>query len=228
MFKQILVGVDGGAGGRDAIALAKLIVAAGGELTLAHVVPGDDEAYGGAGATYDAPDAEGAEALLETVREETGVEAHLRWRASSSVGRGLHQLCELIGADLLTMGSSRRGLLGRVLSGMTPERRSAARHVRSRSRRLTTHGGRVHCGRLASGTTALPRASTHCRWPGCWPTHPAPSSQRSRLCRFRQAPSSGQGRSITRPRASSRMRADGSLRSVTSSHTRPTVSPPRS
>ena len=117
MFKQILVGVDGGAGGRDAIALAKLIVAAGGELTLAHVVPGDDEAYGGAGATYDAPDAEGAEALLETMREETGVEAHLRWRASSSVGRGLHQLCELIGADLLTMGSSRRGLLGRVLIG---------------------------------------------------------------------------------------------------------------
>ena len=72
MFKQILVGVDGGAGGRDAIALAKLIVAAGGELTLAHVVPGDDEAYGGAGATYDAPDAEGAEALLEKVREEQG------------------------------------------------------------------------------------------------------------------------------------------------------------
>ena len=36
---------------------------------------------------------------------------------SSSVGRGLHELCEVIGADLLVVGSSRRGVLGRVLIG---------------------------------------------------------------------------------------------------------------
>jgi nucleotide-binding universal stress UspA family protein len=116
MFKQIVVGVDGRAGGRDAVALAKLLVAAGGELTLAHVVPGDAHACRG-GPAYEAPEAERAEALLKTVREEAGVEAHLRWRGSSSVGRGLHELCELIGADLVTVGSSRRGLLGRVLIG---------------------------------------------------------------------------------------------------------------
>jgi nucleotide-binding universal stress UspA family protein len=51
------------------------------------------------------------------VRGETGVEAHLRWYGSSSVGRGLHELCAVIGADLLVVGSSRRGLLGRVLIG---------------------------------------------------------------------------------------------------------------
>jgi nucleotide-binding universal stress UspA family protein len=117
MFEQIVVGVDGRAGGRDAVALAKLLVAAGGELTLAHVVPGDAHAYRGADAAYEGPEAERAEALLETVREETGVEAHLRWYGSSSVGRGLHELCELIGADLVAVGSSRRGLLGRVLIG---------------------------------------------------------------------------------------------------------------
>ena len=117
MFKQIVVGVDGRAGGRDAIALAKLLVAAGGELTLAHVVPGDAHASRGASAAYEAPEAERAEALLETMREETGVEAHLRWRGSSSVGRGLHELCGLSGADLVAVGSSRRGLLGRVLIG---------------------------------------------------------------------------------------------------------------
>ena len=117
MFKQIVVGVDGRAGGRDAIALARLLVAAAGELTLAHVVPGDAHASRVASAAYEAPEAEQAEALLETVREETGVEAHLRWRGSSSVGRGLHELCELIGADLVAVGSSRRGLLGRVLIG---------------------------------------------------------------------------------------------------------------
>ena len=117
MFKQIVVGVDGREGGRDAVALAKLLVAADGELTLAHVLPGDAQADRGASAAYEALEAERAEALLETIREETGVEAHLRWRGSSSVGRGLHELCELIGADLVAVGSSRRGLLGRVLIG---------------------------------------------------------------------------------------------------------------
>lgn len=117
MFKRIVVGVDGREGGRDAVALARLLVAAGGELTLAHIVPGDAHAYRGAGAAYEAPEEERAEAVLETVREETGVEARLRWRGSSSVGRGLHELCELIGADLVAVGSSRRGLLGRVLIG---------------------------------------------------------------------------------------------------------------
>jgi nucleotide-binding universal stress UspA family protein len=34
-----------------------------------------------------------------------------------AVGRGLHELGEQIGADLLVMGSSRRGLLGRVCLG---------------------------------------------------------------------------------------------------------------
>jgi len=37
MFRQIVVGVDGREGGRDAVALARLLVAADGELTLAHI-----------------------------------------------------------------------------------------------------------------------------------------------------------------------------------------------
>ena len=105
MFKRIVVGVDGRDGGRDALALAKLLLAAGGEsAALAHVISADAHAYGAAGAAYEVPEAERAEVLLETAREETGVEAHLRWRASSSVGRGLHELCELIGADLVAVG----------------------------------------------------------------------------------------------------------------------------
>jgi nucleotide-binding universal stress UspA family protein len=115
MFRQIVVGVDGREGGRDAVALAKLLVAADGELTLAHVFPGDAHAYRGASAAHEASERERAEALLETVRGETGVDAHLRVLGSSSVGRGLHELCEVIGSDLLSVGSSRRALLGRVL-----------------------------------------------------------------------------------------------------------------
>src|SRR3954449_7175134 len=117
MFKHIVVGVDGREGGRDAVELARLLVAVIGKLTVSLVVKGDAHAYGGTGGAPEASDEGRAEALLEAAREEAGVEAHLRSYRSSSVGRGLHELCEVIGADLLVVGSSRRGLLGRVLIG---------------------------------------------------------------------------------------------------------------
>src|SRR3954465_15813997 len=117
MFKHIVVGVDGREGGRDALALARLLVAVRGKLTLAYVVAGDAHGYRGTSGAPEPSDGGRAKALLEAVRGETGVEAHLRCYRSSSVGRGLHELCEVIGADLLVVGSSRRGLLGRVLIG---------------------------------------------------------------------------------------------------------------
>ena len=115
MFKRVVVGVGGGEGGRDAVMLAKLLVAVGGELTLAYVVARDADADRGTGDVHEASEGGHAEALLEAVREQTGVEAHLRWYRSASVGRGLRELCKVIGADLLVVGSSRRGRLGRVL-----------------------------------------------------------------------------------------------------------------
>ncbi|MGZ4187452.1 MAG: universal stress protein [Solirubrobacteraceae bacterium] len=117
MFKQIVVGVDEHEGGRDAIALGKRLLAREGELTLAYIYAGDPHVYRGASAASEASEREHALELLEQTREESGVQAHLRWRGSPSVGRGLHELCEVIGADLLVVGSSRRGLLGRVLIG---------------------------------------------------------------------------------------------------------------
>jgi nucleotide-binding universal stress UspA family protein len=117
MFKQIVVGVDGHEGGNDAIALAENLLARGGELTLAHVLPHDVHTHRGASAAYEASEWARAAQLLEEARAHAGVDAHLRWRASGSVGRGLHELCEELGADLLAVGSSRRGLLGRVLIG---------------------------------------------------------------------------------------------------------------
>jgi len=117
MFKRIVVGVDEQEGGRDAIALAKHLLARDSELTLAHVLAHDGHGYRGPSAAYEASGWARAAELLEEVRDEAGVEAHLRWHVSGSVGRGLHELRELIGADLLAVGSSRRGLLGRVLLG---------------------------------------------------------------------------------------------------------------
>jgi nucleotide-binding universal stress UspA family protein len=117
MFRQIVIGVDERVGSRDAIALASRLLAKDGELSLAHVYAGDPHIYRGVSAPFAAGERERAIDLLERIRAQTGIRAHLRWQTSPSVGRGLHELCELIGADLLVVGSSRRGLLGRVLIG---------------------------------------------------------------------------------------------------------------
>ena len=117
MFKRIVVGVDEHEGGRDAIALAKNLLAPDGEITLAHVLAHDGHGYRGPSAAYEASGWASAAELLEKVRDDARVKAHLRWHVSGSVRRGLHEICELIGADLLTVGSSRCGLLGRVLLG---------------------------------------------------------------------------------------------------------------
>ncbi len=117
MFKNVIVGVDGDEGGRDAIALARVLLADGGELTLGHVYHGDPHVWRGPSPAYEAAARDRARELLEQAREGAGIEAHLRARRSPSAGRGLHELAEEIGADLLVIGSSRRGLLGRVLVG---------------------------------------------------------------------------------------------------------------
>jgi hypothetical protein len=47
MFKNVIVGVDGNQGGRDAIALARVLLADDGELTFGHVYHGDPHVWHG-------------------------------------------------------------------------------------------------------------------------------------------------------------------------------------
>lgn len=117
MFNNVVVGVNDDEGGRDAIALARMIAAQGSELTLAQVYQGDSEVSRASSPDYEAAQHERIRELLEKVSTEAGVQGQLRWYGSPSVGRGLHELAELTGADLLVIGSSRRGLLGRILIG---------------------------------------------------------------------------------------------------------------
>jgi len=104
-------------GSRDAIAIARKLLAGDGAFTLAHVYTRHPQVYRGVSPTHESSERERALELLERTREEGGVPANLRVPVAHSVGRGLHELCEEIGADLLVVGSSRRGLLGRVLMG---------------------------------------------------------------------------------------------------------------
>jgi nucleotide-binding universal stress UspA family protein len=106
MFDNVIVGVDGSANGRSAIALAAALADAGAKLTLVNVHPG---------AVSEQDDA--SRDLLERERATAGLDAQLASVVAPSPGRGLHTQAETQGADLLVVGSTSRGVLGRAMLG---------------------------------------------------------------------------------------------------------------
>ena len=120
IFGSVLVGVDGLQGGRDAIALARLLCDPQGELLLAHVRALPDHARERSAEAEQGDNGQplaDALALLERERATSGVQAQLRAVPASSPGRGLHELADAESADLIVVGSSHRGFFGRVLMG---------------------------------------------------------------------------------------------------------------
>jgi nucleotide-binding universal stress UspA family protein len=116
MFSRVLVGIDGRQGGRDAIALGKLLAAPNAAITLVHVYGGRTMA-GRAAALALPVELEASEQLLAHEQTLAGWDAEIVALCDSSVGRGLHQLAGRQASDLMVIGSCRRGLLGRVLLG---------------------------------------------------------------------------------------------------------------
>ena len=104
MFRNVLVGVDGTPGGRDAIALARRLSDPGAKLTLVFVRSSDI-----------AEDVADSEELLERERSGADLEAGLLSVTSLNPGRGLHEQAEQHGADLLVVGSCSHGILGRAM-----------------------------------------------------------------------------------------------------------------
>jgi nucleotide-binding universal stress UspA family protein len=117
MFTNVLVGIDGKANGRDAIALARHLLDADGELTLAHVHSGEHNPIHGGSNSLLAEARKASSALLERERDVADVDARLVSVIAASPGRGLHGQAEEQGADLIVVGSCSRGLLGRAMLG---------------------------------------------------------------------------------------------------------------
>jgi nucleotide-binding universal stress UspA family protein len=116
MFRTVLVGVDGHRGGRDAIALARLVAAPDADITLAHIYRQDLVIGAGSRPPFLVGRVQ-AERVLERERDLASLDAQLIVFLERRSGRGLHLLAERLGADLLVVGSTAHGLLDRVLMG---------------------------------------------------------------------------------------------------------------
>ena len=117
MFKKVLVGVDGRANGRDAIALASQLTDPDGKLTLAHVHSGGLRPSHAISPGLVRAEREDSHKLLEAERAATSVKADLLSIESIGPGRGLHEQAEEQNADLLVVGSCSHGALGRAMLG---------------------------------------------------------------------------------------------------------------
>ncbi len=114
MFDNVLIGVDGRQGGRDAIALAKQLAAPGADLALAHVY---DWPVWRNNAFASLIELDQASKILIAERRSAEIEAALVTASCAPPSRGLHELAVERAADLLVIGSSRHALLGRALMG---------------------------------------------------------------------------------------------------------------
>jgi nucleotide-binding universal stress UspA family protein len=117
MFKNVLVGVDGRVSGRDAIALASQLTEPGGAITLAHVMPCMLKPSRTIIPELIEEDRRKAQELLEHERGLANTGAELAVVEAPSPGQGLHERAEIQGADLLVLGSCRRGIVGRAILG---------------------------------------------------------------------------------------------------------------
>ena len=118
MFNEIIVGVDGRQGGRDALALAaRLASLSDGELVAVHAYPYDLFTSRGTTPEFETIMHSSAEDLLTDELERTHVAAHAVAMRDGSPGRALHLAAKRHHASLIVVGSAHRGTIGRVLAG---------------------------------------------------------------------------------------------------------------
>jgi nucleotide-binding universal stress UspA family protein len=122
---KIVIGFDGTDSGEDALALGTLLCRATGAAPV--VAAAYPEEYpigpGRVDAEWVLFMRERAEEMLGRARRVLGDgDAEYRVVAATSAARGLHELAEAERADVVVVGSARRGPLGRTFPGPTGER----------------------------------------------------------------------------------------------------------
>lgn len=124
MFDQILVGYDGSDGAEDALALAQRLAAIGaGRITAACTYWYEPaSARVGKSGVGSGPMRAEAESVLAPLRERPGDGIDVRPIPATSAAHALHDLAESLDADLIVVGSTARGPIGRALAGTTAER----------------------------------------------------------------------------------------------------------
>jgi nucleotide-binding universal stress UspA family protein len=123
MFKKIIVGIDDSDRAMDALALAQALKTVHAELIVVHVQPGPaplDRFLEGVERMVKRRTDE----LLERAHEALGGSANVRLIAvsDSSPARALTTLAESEGADLIVIGSTRQGSIGRLGRGSVADR----------------------------------------------------------------------------------------------------------
>jgi nucleotide-binding universal stress UspA family protein len=113
MYTTVLVGIDGSDADRDAIAVARHLAPTYERLILVNV-RGGKQAIGDVAAV---DEREHSLDTLERARNEGGIPAETVTVAAADVGKGLQDVAEREGADLMIVGRSHRSLAGRVLLG---------------------------------------------------------------------------------------------------------------
>jgi nucleotide-binding universal stress UspA family protein len=117
MFKNVLVGVDGTANGRDAIALATRLTDPAAKPTLVNVHAGEFHPLHAFTPALLAEEEQASMQLLKDERAATGADVEILSVVAPSPGAGLHQAAEENSADLLVVGSCGRSALGRAMIG---------------------------------------------------------------------------------------------------------------
>jgi nucleotide-binding universal stress UspA family protein len=143
MSKTVLVGVDEHPTARDAVVLgAALAAATGCELAVAHIYPLDALA---AGASAFDPLRDEAELIVaHAVADHPAARPIVA--AAPSIAAGLHRLAAQEEAEIVVVGSSHRGAIGRVALGQHATRvvHGAPCAVAIAPRGLAQHGARLH------------------------------------------------------------------------------------
>ena len=120
MFKKIVVGYDGSHQAKDALALGRVLASSGTSLVAAYIYKFED-VYG-KGSSGDAGFEAGLREEAEGVLGEVGHGIEKRTHGRASPAHGLHEVAEAEGADLIVVGSTHHGTVGRTFIGSTSER----------------------------------------------------------------------------------------------------------